>query len=99
MTWTSLDIIPGLILGKDQRWTVSKQESVHRVINRKSIGRAVNSAMHREIKSDAAYLANLAERLSRQSGLPLSLAHKRVTALAVSAGPRRSTSFFSDRGR
>jgi hypothetical protein len=55
--------------------------------------------MHREIKSDAAYLANLAERLSRQSGLPLSLAHKRVTALAVSARPRRSTSFFGDRGR
>jgi hypothetical protein len=76
---------------------VSKQQSVHRVNNRKSI--TVNSAMHREIKSDAAYLANLAERLSRQSGLPLSLAHKRVTALAVSAGPRRSTSFFSDRGR
>jgi len=54
--------------------------------------------MHREIKSDAAYLANLAERLSRQSGLPLNLAHKRVIALAVSAG-RRSTSFFGDRGR
>ena len=78
---------------------MSKQESVHRVINRKSIGRAVNSAMHREIKSDAAYLANLAERLSRQSGLPLNLAHKRVTALAVSARPRPSTSFFGDRGR
>jgi hypothetical protein len=78
---------------------VSKQESVHRVINRKRIGRAVNSAMHREIKSDAAYLANLAERLSRQSGLPLNLAQKRVMALAVSASPRRSTSFFGDRGR
>ena len=57
---------------------MSKQESVHRVINRKSIGRAVNSAMNREIKSDAAYLANLAQRLSRQSGLPLNLAHPRI---------------------
>jgi hypothetical protein len=78
---------------------VSKQESVHRVINRKSIGRAVNSAMNREIKSDAAYLANLAERLSGQIGLPLNLAHERVITLAVSARPRPSTSFFGDRGR
>jgi hypothetical protein len=78
---------------------VSKPESVHRVINRKSIGRAVNSSMSREMKSDAAYLANLAERLSGQIGLPLQLAHKRVMALAVSAKPRASTSFFGERGR
>jgi hypothetical protein len=77
---------------------VSKQESIHRVINRKSIGR-VNSALNREIKSDAAYLANLAERLSGQIGLPLNLAHERVMTLAVSARPRPSTSFFGDRGR
>jgi hypothetical protein len=77
---------------------VSKQESIHRVINRKSIGR-VNSALDREIKSDAAYLANLAERLSGQIGLPLNLAHERVMTLAVSARPRPSTSFFGDRGR
>jgi hypothetical protein len=70
-----------------------------RVINRKSIGRAVNSGMHREINSDAAYLANLAERLSGQIGLPLNLAHERVMTLAVSARPRPSTSFFGDRGR
>jgi hypothetical protein len=78
---------------------VSKQESVHRVINRRSVGRAVQSGLHRQIKTDASYLANLAESLSRQSGLPLNLAHKRVMALAVSARPRPSTSFFGDRGR
>jgi hypothetical protein len=42
------------------------------------------------IKSDAAYLANLAERLSGQIGLPLNLAHERVITLAVSARPRPS---------
>jgi hypothetical protein len=79
---------------------LSKRESLHRVINkRKSIGRAVNAAMNREIKSDAAYLTNLAERLSGQIGLPLNLAHERVMTLAVSARPRPSTPFFGDRGR
>jgi isopentenyl diphosphate isomerase/L-lactate dehydrogenase-like FMN-dependent dehydrogenase len=78
---------------------VSKQESVHRVINRKSIGRAVNAGMNREIKTDAAYLANLAERLSDHIGLPLNLAHERVMTLAVSARPRPSAPFFGDRGR
>jgi hypothetical protein len=73
---------------------VSKQEPVHRAINRKSIGRAANSAMSPEIKSDAAYLANLAERLSGQIGLPLDLAHKRVMGVAVSAKPRASTPVF-----
>jgi hypothetical protein len=80
---------------------LSKPESLHRVINkRKSIARAVNAAMNREIKSDAAYLANLAERLSGQIGLPLNLAHERVMTLAVSARPRPfPTPFFGDRGR
>jgi hypothetical protein len=67
---------------------VSKQGPLHRVINQKIIGRGVNSAISSEIKSDAAYLGNLAERLSGQIGLPLDLAHKRVMALAVSARPR-----------
>jgi hypothetical protein len=79
---------------------VSKQESLHRVIHkRKSAGRALASNMNRKIKSEVAYLASLAERLSDQTGLPLDLAHKRGMALAVSARPRPSTDGFSDRGR
>ena len=70
---------------------MSKQEPVHRVNHRRrSIGR---------IKTDVAYLENLAERLSDQTGLPLHLAHKRVMALAVSARASPSTPFFGDRGR
>jgi hypothetical protein len=79
---------------------VNKQEPVHRGNHRRrSIGRAVQSGLHRKIKTDVAYLENLAERLSDQTGLPLHLAHKRVMALAVSARPSPSTPFFGDRGR
>ena len=46
-----------------------------------------------------AWTTGLAERLSGQIGLPLNLAHERVMALAVSARPRPSNSFFGDRGR
>jgi hypothetical protein len=71
---------------------VSKQEPVHRV-NHKRRKRAVH-----QIKTDVAYLANLAERLSGPIGLPLNLAHERVMTLAVSAKPRSSMPFFGDRG-
>jgi len=82
-----------------KRWTVSKPESVHRVINRRSVGRAVQSGLHRQIKTDVSYLENLAERLSDQTGLPLDRAHERVMALAVSARPRPSAPFFGGRGQ
>ena len=70
---------------------MSKRESVYRVINRRSVGRAVQAGLHRQIKTDASYLENLAGRLSDHIGLPLNLAHERVMTLAVSARPRLST--------
>jgi len=71
---------------------VSKQEPVHRVNHRRR-KRAVHQI------TDVAYLENLAERLSDQTGLPLHLAHNRVMALAVSARSSPATPFFGDRGR
>ena len=71
---------------------MSKQEPVHRVNHRRR-------KRHHQIKTDVAYLENLAERLSNQTGLPLHLAHKRVMALAVSARSSPLTPFFGDRGR
>jgi hypothetical protein len=62
---------------------------------RRSVGRAVQSGLHRQIKTDVAYLENLAERLSDQTGLPLDL---RAPSPSGVARARRWSRWPSGRG-